>query len=273
MLDKLYTFKIVYELKSFSLAASKLYKTQSAISKIIKSLEIETDTVLFERNGTHGLKPTIKGDILYERTNLILVNWDNTIELLNESANYKFECNIGFSQTVGEFYFNEIASLLFSKFPNVNFNIEIANSETIKEGVISKKLSFGYVEKPIESKTLIKEEVFHDQLVLVSNASSNLFLNRENDSGVRYYNDLYLLNSTKSYNVMHINSSTLIAELVNKGIGNTILSIKCISNNQNYSVLNSMYSRKIFVLHFDLLPKHQEILDYLNYLFKKISKI
>lgn len=63
-LDYYRTFSVVYESRSFSEAARRLYVTQSAISQSIKQLEILLDVQLFVR-GKRSVIPTAEANALY----------------------------------------------------------------------------------------------------------------------------------------------------------------------------------------------------------------
>ncbi|MDF9867198.1 DNA-binding transcriptional LysR family regulator [Bacilli bacterium PM5-3] len=272
MLHKLYIFKEVYEQNSFSAAASKLYITQPTVSKIIKSIETELSCSLFERNGSNGIVATKQADLLYKKASKLVNDWKDTVNLIKDTDFNNNECNIGFSQTVGETYFSIISAKFISLFPNVNFRFIITNSDEILTMVMNNEIDFGYLEKPVDSKDLIKEEVFIDQMVLVENKQSNVWLNREHESGVRFYNDLYLFNNPNKYQQIYINSSLLIKETIKNKVGNTIMSLKSVDSTMNYSTLDDTFNRKIFVIHNNQLHhKQQEILSKLNQMLKEIT--
>ncbi len=63
-LDYYRTFSVVYESRSFSEAARRLYVTQSAISQSIKQLEVLLDVQLFVR-GKRSVIPTAEAEALY----------------------------------------------------------------------------------------------------------------------------------------------------------------------------------------------------------------
>lgn len=63
-LDYYRTFGVVYESRSFSEAARRLYVTQSAISQSVKQLEILLDVQLFVR-GKKSVTPTAEANALY----------------------------------------------------------------------------------------------------------------------------------------------------------------------------------------------------------------
>lgn len=71
----------IYQEKSLSNAARKLYITQQALSKTLKKMEAELQIPLFNRLA-YGLKPTIYADILYGNASRILDDYDQMMKEL-----------------------------------------------------------------------------------------------------------------------------------------------------------------------------------------------
>jgi len=74
LLEKLETFKIVYETQNFSKAAELLFVSQPTVSAHIKQLEEELNTQLFIRNGRMNIYWTI-GSISIKRSNKVRNSW------------------------------------------------------------------------------------------------------------------------------------------------------------------------------------------------------
>ncbi len=68
-LNKLQSFCRVYEFASFSRAAQELFLSQPTISAHVHSLELELETLLFDRNDLFLRLGTSKGIIFRQRTN------------------------------------------------------------------------------------------------------------------------------------------------------------------------------------------------------------
>ncbi|KTD63587.1 LysR family transcriptional regulator [Legionella santicrucis] len=69
--NELKSFLMVYEYRSYSLAAKRLFVTQSAVSKRINNLENEFKTKLFETRG-NMIFPTMEGQLLIPYARLLL---------------------------------------------------------------------------------------------------------------------------------------------------------------------------------------------------------
>lgn len=70
--------------KSLSKAAKSLYISQQGLSKTIKNIEDELQIVLFERS-TRGVKLTEHGNMLYEKTQSILNDYEAMIYFFHEN--------------------------------------------------------------------------------------------------------------------------------------------------------------------------------------------
>ncbi|WP_454781723.1 LysR family transcriptional regulator [Legionella sp. WA2022007384] len=79
--NELKSFLMVYEYRSFSLAAKRLYVTQSAVSKRISNLENEFKVKLFETRGGM-IFPTMEGQLLIPYARLLLHTMYNAADNL-----------------------------------------------------------------------------------------------------------------------------------------------------------------------------------------------
>ena len=94
------TFCIVAESKSITEAAKRLNISQPAITKTIKLLESELNSVLFYRKHS-GMSLTLEGERLYSYIKPIILQLDDTKNIMNEIVNKgKTNIRIGTSITV-----------------------------------------------------------------------------------------------------------------------------------------------------------------------------
>lgn len=80
--ERLFEFTILANTLSFSKAASKLYITQSVLSRHIIEMEKELGVQLFSRN-THGVVLTDAGRVLLRDTEALIRKTDETTTLLH----------------------------------------------------------------------------------------------------------------------------------------------------------------------------------------------
>lgn len=134
------TFCVVAESKSITEAANKLNISQPAVTKTIKILESEIDSILFYR--THsGMILTSEGEKLYTYIKPIMLQLNDTKNMMNEMVkNNKTNIRIGTSITIlRSFLIKYIKDFMISH-PNVHIYVEDNTNNNlitkIKEGSI-----------------------------------------------------------------------------------------------------------------------------------------
>ena len=192
MFEWIKTFIAVYETKNFSAAAKQLYISQPTVSLQIKKLEQHFSIKLFYRNGKQSVIPTKEADFLYPKMLSIIESLTTSFAQAAEKENFKEDCIIASSNTVAIYLLPDIMESLVTAFPLINFSIQLMNSNEVVDMVQNNHAHIGLIEKPIETKNLHKEIVYEDQLVLAGDAASKFWLLREKNSGLRFFNELYL---------------------------------------------------------------------------------
>ncbi|QIK69572.1 LysR family transcriptional regulator [Erysipelothrix sp. HDW6C] len=192
-MKRLYTFKAVYELNSFSRAAEIMFITQAAVSIQIQQLEEEVEAIFFQRNGRNSIIPTEAGRLFYKQVIKMIDEWQNTMTLLNEVSNIRNRCTIGCSHSFSNTYLPSLVVQLIKQFPAVDFKFSVDNSQVVYDGVMKRTIDFGVIERalPIE-ESLERIQLVADSLVLAGNPDGKQWIMREQDSGIHYYNKMFL---------------------------------------------------------------------------------
>jgi DNA-binding transcriptional LysR family regulator len=143
-LDQLLTFRTVCLARSFRGAAEKLHLTQPAVSKQIRSLEIELGERLFERGRT-ALLTEAGGTLLKyaERLSEIVKNARNEIADLKELR--RGHLSIGASHTIASHLVPVLVENYRFKYPQVTLSVETGWSPEILHRVASHDLDLGLV--------------------------------------------------------------------------------------------------------------------------------
>ncbi len=138
------SFKTVYEEQSINQAAKKLFITPQGLSKNIRVLETELDTVLFERT-RQGVKPTESACLLYDRAEVLirqLKALENGIkQLKNKGIVLRIGCACG--------VFNVLPFRLVQMFTEENRQIRVEwneySNQEVKDRVADSKLEYGVI--------------------------------------------------------------------------------------------------------------------------------
>jgi len=146
--SSLRTFLSIAETGSFSIAAERLYLTQSAISKRIQSLETELDTKLFDRVGRQTVL-TPAGEIFFGRAQTILQQLeDSHREIDNLKGEVAGTLHIGTSHHIGLHRLPPILKRLNQQYPDLTLDIHFMDSEVAYREVHSGKLELGIITMP-----------------------------------------------------------------------------------------------------------------------------
>lgn len=164
---RLQVFHTVARLLSFTKAAETLHMTQPAVTFQVRQLEEHFNTRLFDR--THNrISLTDAGKRVYEYS-------DRIFELYSEMENAVREMTgdvsgvlmIGASTTIAEYMLPALLGDFKKKYPDVNVQLKVSNSDGIVHMVENNVIDLGVVESPVMNKNLVVEMCRVDQLVAV----------------------------------------------------------------------------------------------------------
>ncbi|MBX2867108.1 MAG: LysR family transcriptional regulator [Acidiferrobacterales bacterium] len=241
---RLQVFATVARLLSFTKAAEALHMTQPAVTFQIRQLEEYFNTRLFDR--THN-KIT-----LTETGNLVKSYADQIISKYNEMDNevrtmtgdIQGPLMIGASTTIGEYFIPGIVGSYQRQYPDVKIRLNVANTNGIIHMVENNEIDIGIVEGPVNNKNLVREVIWHDELVVVcpidhaltSRKKANMqevlefpFISREEGSGTREVLENYMskrkIDLDEVNIIMEFGSPESIKSAVTAGLGVSILSV------------------------------------------------
>ena len=145
-------FLYLYEEKSISKTASKLYVSQPAISYSLKELETQLGYTLFHRN-SKGIEPTTEAKELYSYISTafnILNDAEEHIKNLNQlNTGY---IRIGLPSYLGSFFIIPYISEFKKLFPGICFELVSANTTEMLDMLETRKLDLVLDILPVESK-------------------------------------------------------------------------------------------------------------------------
>lgn len=164
-INELKCFATVYEEKSINQAAQKMFITSQGLSRMIKNLELELNTILFERS-QKGVLPTKSADFLYGRVNLLINELNNIeggirqLELKNKVL--RIACARG--------VLNALSFQLILDFIKTNTDIEVEWAEyandKVKEMITCYKADVGIVVGKSNQEQLVEQLIASREIVL-----------------------------------------------------------------------------------------------------------
>lgn len=145
-------FLYLFEEKSISKTAAKLYVSQPAISYSLKELENQLGYTLFYRN-SKGIEPTVEAKELYGYISTAFNILNDAEEHIKNLNNLNIGCiRIGTSSHIGMFYLTSFISEFRSLYPGIRFEIVCKSSNEMIEMLETRKLDIIIDSLAINSK-------------------------------------------------------------------------------------------------------------------------
>ena len=173
-LNQLSYFTEIVRQRSFTKAADVLFVSQSALSKSIRTLEKEFETVLIDRSAKE-FRLTSEGEIFNDFATRLLDYYDQeTQELYSRLHGGSGELSLGLPPSSGSIYFFDQIFKFQQQYPVVNLEITEVTSKKVTDLVADGKLDLGIVIEPFADDRFAKKEVYTSEAVLVVSKDSPL---------------------------------------------------------------------------------------------------
>ncbi len=169
-LQQLRILRAIATEKNFTKAAEILYLSQPSLSKQIKKLEKNLDTILLNREG-NKISLTETGKIFLQYSERILALCEESCRALIDLKNGdKGRLTIGASQTIGTYLMPQFLVLFAKNYPQINLKIQVNDTSLIVDNIIEKKIDIALVGGHIPErakKHLIIQNFIEDEINLV----------------------------------------------------------------------------------------------------------
>ena len=145
-------FLYLFEEKSISKTANKLYVSQPAISYSLKELESQLGFTLFYRN-SKGIEPTLEAKELYGYVSTAFNILNDAEEHIKNLSNLNTGCiRIGIPSHIGIFYLSPFISEFRKQYPGINFEIISRSTVDMVDMLETRNLDIIIDSLPINSK-------------------------------------------------------------------------------------------------------------------------
>jgi len=161
-------FHAVAQAGGITRGAERLHVSQPAVSKQIKELEDALGIRLLERL-PRGSRLTDGGKLLAQYVQRMAVVEEETARAIEEFRGLKRgRLAVGASTTIGAYLLPQVFGVFHRQHPDIELQLEIANTETIQNQLIEGSIEIGLTEGLMEAEHL-DSEVFHeDELVAIA---------------------------------------------------------------------------------------------------------
>ncbi|MDE3154096.1 MAG: LysR family transcriptional regulator [Acidobacteriota bacterium] len=161
-------FLAVVDERSFTRAAERVSRTQSAVSQSIKKLEGEIGAPLFARD-VHDLSLTEAGTLLAEHARRMVRNRDEAMRQIGALRDLKLgTLNIAAHESAAVYLLPAPLRAYLTRFPDIKVGIYRSEFSLIPRQVLDREVQIGFVEDEPSFHELTAVEVHCDQMVLVA---------------------------------------------------------------------------------------------------------
>jgi DNA-binding transcriptional LysR family regulator len=158
-------FLAVAETGNLTRAAERLHISQPAVSKQLRELEKSLGMALFHRL-SKGVRLTEGGEALLDYARRIFALESEAERALNELRNLeRGHLALGASTTIGVYLLPEICARFREKFPGIEIQLEIANTQEIQKRLLNNELDLGLTEGFITSPDIQAEVLGEDEII------------------------------------------------------------------------------------------------------------
>lgn len=245
-LQQLRIFKAVSTEKNFTKAAEILYLSQPYLSKQIKKLEKNLDTILLNREN-NKLSLTESGKMFLQYSERILSLCEESCRALIDLKNgERGQLRVGASQTIGTYLMPQVLALFAQNYPQINLKVQVNSTRFIAKNILNRKIDIAVVggEIPIQlKKNLLIEDFIEDEFSLIISKlhpfaiKKNItkhdlynlnFITLNSSSTIRKFIDNILVQNQIEINqlkiIMQLNSIESIKTAVSLGLGAAFVS-------------------------------------------------
>ena len=228
-------FLYLYEERSISRTANKLYVSQPAISYSLKELENQLGYTLFYRN-SKGIEPTLEAKELYSYISTAFNILNDAEEHIKNLNSLNIGCiRIGTPSHIGIFYLSSYIADFRKIYPGIKFEIICKSTSDMVDMLETRKLDLIIDTLPINSKkdvckvTLAKlqncfaynKNVMKDvSITKVEDLSNYPLILPSATSSIRLKLDEYMESqNTKLMPILESWTTEMMIEMVRRGVG------------------------------------------------------
>lgn len=227
-------FVTVVDAGSFSRAADALSISQPAVSKAVRELETQLDTILLDRQG-RSFQPSEPGQALHTYGRSIFALEREAHETLAAFYGLKRgRLTIGASTTIATYWLPPLIAAFHRRHPQIEIRLISENTKQIIELLIDCQLDVALIEGPVGETRIEKRLWFSEEMVVISansapaydsvdmakTLSDQVWIMREPGSGSREATEALLQElGTSNPRVIEVGSNEAIVQTVSSGIG------------------------------------------------------
>lgn len=160
--------------KNFTRAASSLYISQPSLSKQIRILEENLDTILINRERSQ-ISLTESGKIFLQYSERILSLCEESCRALVDLKNgERGNLTVGASQTIGTYLTPRILALFVQNYPQIDLKVQVDSTRAIATSILKREIDVaivgGEISNELKKKLTIQPFVYDELRLIISNS-------------------------------------------------------------------------------------------------------
>lgn len=156
--------------RHFLRAAESCYVTQATLSMMIKKLEEELNTIIFDRS-KQPVVPTDVGEKIIAQARRILGETAKMKELVNhERGELSGELRLGIIPTIAPYLLPLIVKEFTKAYPKINLYINEFTTDNIIEKLKTGQIDVGILATPLKEKTIKEQPLYYEKFFLYVNS-------------------------------------------------------------------------------------------------------
>ena len=244
-LQQLESLKALVEEGSYTKASTKLFISQSSLTKQIQNMEDAAGSLLINR-GRAGVSLTPEGQILYDYAKRLIRLRDEARDrierLKNQDSGHIY---VAASTTPATYILPLLLAHVLPIHPEIKVHMQMHDSDEVLQMVLNNQVEIGFIGKETLNMKILSEQLCEDKLVLavypghylagqqsvtIDELAKEAFVIREHGSGTRAIFEEFLQqhngNRLSQFNVIcEMGSTEAVKEAILSGLGISILSI------------------------------------------------
>lgn len=160
--------------RQFGPAAEACNITQSTLSTMIKKLEDELDTVIFDRT-KHPISPTIAGELLLQQARTVLFHANQLKEMsLNERQRISGTIHLAITPTIAPYIMPQLFKRI-NPIPEVQIHANEMHRSKIVEALLKAEVDMAIMSLPQGAEGLLEIPLYHETLYAYVSPDDPLF--------------------------------------------------------------------------------------------------
>lgn len=200
-LQQLRILKAIATEKNFTKAAATLYISQPSLSKQIKILETNLETLLINRE-RNKVSLTENGQVLLQYSERILALCEESCRALIDLKNgERGNLTVGASQTIGTYLMPRILALFAQNYPQIDLKVQVNSSRIIAKHIIDREVDIAVVGGEISDnlkRNLTIQPFVSDELSLILSKAHPFAKKKKIPKEDLYCLDFITLNSSST---------------------------------------------------------------------------